>query len=97
MEYRGIDHNLTEMGERGTFIRRENTGGAATAWEHLYHMPLHTHSLPPPKQCKHVEEAPPDAGKVWEKKIQNSSLTPKYRTEQFLNDFYDFELDFLLN
>ncbi len=38
------------------------------------------HSLPPSKQCKHME-AHRDAGKVSKKKLQNLSFTQKYRDE----------------
>lgn len=44
---------------------------------------LHKHSRHPPKQCNHVNAATIDVGKT---PPQNSSLTPKYRIKQFLND-----------
>lgn len=39
---------------------------------------------PAPKQCKHVKAAAQDAGQVSEK-IQDLSLTRKYKVEQFSN------------
>lgn len=46
--------------------------------------PFKNTPTPTPKQCKHVKAAAQDAAQV-SKKIQDLSLTRKYKVEQFSN------------
>lgn len=61
------------------FLSGENIAGESAMYGTTC-TSLCKHSCPRPKQCK-------QKGKVG-KKQQNSSLTPKYRAEQFPNDLY---------